>query len=162
MDSSVLRVSWSSVQEEAVAHGFFSNLSRLGFTLTESNNSLEIDLVDHVEYDLESSLVVLGFLAIFLQSDMISVYASAFAGLAGAKEAAYLARLGSGEFDGGVEIFPISSAFAHGIENRDILQVEGGSLEGLLDITSSLGDCLVVNLLQEGFGLSTSSAMPRR
>jgi hypothetical protein len=57
------------VLEEVPAHGFFSDLSRLGFTLTETDNSLEIDLVDHVEYDLESSLVVLGFLPIFLESD---------------------------------------------------------------------------------------------
>jgi len=40
----------------------------LSFTLTEPNDSFEIDLVDHVEYDFESSLVVFGFLAIFLES----------------------------------------------------------------------------------------------
>jgi hypothetical protein len=40
----------------------------LSFTLTEPNDSLEIDLVDHVEYNLESPLVILGLLAIFLES----------------------------------------------------------------------------------------------
>jgi hypothetical protein len=51
------------------AYSLFSDLSRLSFTLTEPNDSFEIDLVDHVEYDLESSLVVFGFLTIFLESD---------------------------------------------------------------------------------------------
>jgi len=40
----------------------------LSFTLTEPNDSFEIDLVDHVEYDLESPLVIFGLLAIFLES----------------------------------------------------------------------------------------------
>lgn len=39
----------------------------MSFTLTEPNNSLEIDLVDHVENNLEPSFIVFGFLAIFLE-----------------------------------------------------------------------------------------------
>ena len=51
------------------AYSLFSNLSRLGFTLTETNDGLEIDLVDHVEYNLESPLVVFRLLTIFLEGD---------------------------------------------------------------------------------------------
>jgi hypothetical protein len=43
-------------------------------------------------------------------------------------------------------------------EVRDILQVESGSFKGLFDITSSLSDCLVVDLLEKGLGFSFSSA----
>jgi len=39
-------------------------------------------------------------------------------------------------------------------EVRDILQIESGSFESLFDITSSLSDCLVVDLLEKGLGLS--------
>ena len=67
MNSSVLIISSTSSQGTG-AYSLFSNLSRLSFTLTEPNDSFEVDLVDHVEYDLESSLVVFGFLAIFLES----------------------------------------------------------------------------------------------
>ena len=41
----------------------------MGFTLTETNDGLEIDLVDHVEYNLESPLVVFRLLTIFLEGD---------------------------------------------------------------------------------------------
>jgi len=44
-------------------------LSRLSFALTETNNGLEVDLVDHVEYNLESPLVVFRLLTIFLEGD---------------------------------------------------------------------------------------------
>jgi hypothetical protein len=39
-------------------------------------------------------------------------------------------------------------------EVRDILQIESGSFEGLFDITSSLSDCLIIDLLEKGLGLS--------
>jgi hypothetical protein len=47
-------------------------------------------------------------------------------------------------------------------EVRDILQVESGSFKGLFDITSSLSDCLVVDLLEKGLGFSFSSAYHTR
>lgn len=43
-------------------------------------------------------------------------------------------------------------------EVKHILQIESGSFEGLFDITSSLGDCLIIDLLEKGLGLSFSSA----
>jgi hypothetical protein len=43
-------------------------------------------------------------------------------------------------------------------EVRDVLQVESGGFQGLFDITSSLSDCLVIDLLEKGLGLSFSSA----
>jgi hypothetical protein len=67
LNSSILFVS-STISQDTGAYSLFSNLSRLSFTLTEPNDSFEVDLVDHVEYDLESSLVVFGFLSIFLES----------------------------------------------------------------------------------------------
>lgn len=67
LNSSVLFISSTSTQGTG-AHSLFSNLSRLSFTLTEPNDSFEIDLVDHIEYDLESPLVIFGFLAIFFES----------------------------------------------------------------------------------------------
>ena len=67
LNSRILYVSFTSSRGTG-AYSLFSNLSRLSFTLTEPNDSFEIDLVDHVEYDFESSLVVFGFLAIFLES----------------------------------------------------------------------------------------------
>jgi hypothetical protein len=67
LNSSVLFISSTSTQGMG-AYSLFSNLSRLSFTLTEPNDSFEIDLVDHVEYDLESPLVVFGLLAIFFES----------------------------------------------------------------------------------------------
>jgi hypothetical protein len=73
------------------------------------------------------------------------------------KRKTYLGRLCSGEFDGSVEILPISSAlFIKGV--RDILQIESGSFEGFFDITSSLSNCLIIDLLKKGLGLSFSSA----
>jgi hypothetical protein len=68
LNSSVLHVSSFHQGRGGGAYSLFSNLSRLSFTLTEPNDSFEIDLVDHIEYDLESPLVVFGFLAIFLES----------------------------------------------------------------------------------------------
>ena len=76
------------------------------FTLAETDNSLEINLVGEGKDNLEPSLVVLGFLAIFLESDddlgldyqlKISVSTG---------PVAYLSRFGSGELDGSVEILP--------------------------------------------------------
>ena len=43
-------------------------------------------------------------------------------------------------------------------EVRDILQIESGSFEGLFDITSSLSDCLIIDLLKKGLGFPFSSA----
>jgi len=43
---------------------------------------------------------------------------------------------------------------------RDTLQIESGSFEGHFDITSSLSDCLIVDLLKERLGLSLSLAYP--
>jgi len=131
----------------------------LSFTLTEPNDSFEIDLVDHVEYDLESPLVVFGLLAIFLESyDDLGLMLVIFEALM-VKKRTYFGRLCSGEFDGSVEILPISSALFMG-KVRDILQIESRSFEGHCDITSSLSDCLIVDLLKEWLGLSLSSAYP--
>ena len=69
------------------------------------------------------------------------------------KKSTYLGRLCSGEFDGSVEVLPFSSALFT-MELGDILQIESGSFEGLFDITSSLSDCLVIDLLKKGLGLS--------
>jgi hypothetical protein len=44
-------------------------LSRLGFTLAETNNGLEVDLVSEGEDNLEPSLVIVGFLAVFSEGD---------------------------------------------------------------------------------------------
>jgi hypothetical protein len=60
---------WSAPVIGRVAYGFLSNLSRLLFTLAETDNGLEIDLVGEGEDNLEPSFIVLGFLAIFLESD---------------------------------------------------------------------------------------------
>ena len=51
------------------AYSLFSDLSRLGFTLTEPDDSLQVDLVDHVENDLESPFVVFMLLTIFLEGN---------------------------------------------------------------------------------------------
>jgi hypothetical protein len=44
-------------------------LSRLGFTLAETNDGLEVNLVGEDEDDLEPSLVIVGFLAVFSEGD---------------------------------------------------------------------------------------------
>lgn len=61
----------ATIQRHATraAYGLFSDLGRLLFTLAETDNGLEIDLVGEGEDNFEPSLVVLGFLAIFLESD---------------------------------------------------------------------------------------------
>jgi predicted cation transporter len=41
----------------------------LFLALAEANNGLEIDLVNEVKDNLESSLIILGVLAVFLESD---------------------------------------------------------------------------------------------
>ena len=76
------------------------------FTLAETDNSLEINLVGEGEDNLEPSFVVLGLLAIFLESDddlgldyQLRISASKCS-------AAYLSRFGSGELDGSVKILP--------------------------------------------------------
>ena len=88
------------------AYGLFSDLGRLLFTLAETDNSLEINLVGEGEDNLEPSFVVLGLLAVFLESDddlgldyqlKISVSTG---------PVAYLSRFGSGELDGSVKILP--------------------------------------------------------
>ena len=76
------------------------------FTLAETDNSLEIDLVGEGKDNLEPSFVVFGFLAIFLESNDDLGLDNQLRISASKCSAAYLSRFGSGELDGSVKILP--------------------------------------------------------
>jgi hypothetical protein len=150
LDGSVLLVSLNPFTKDQIAYGFLSNLGRLLFTLAETDNGLEIDLVGEGKDDLEPSFIVLGFLAVFLESDDDLGLDHQ---LKNAKHRrAYLARLGTGELDGSVQILPKYRQSYHHTGERDILQIKGRGIEGFLYVTASCGTRLVVDLLQQRLG----------